>query len=75
MASLPGTKPRWHLIEKPRAPFHCDVCGQGIPESELHTFTTLPNMYYDTPPSGYEPCNVGFDAMTLQYEGAVDGES
>ncbi|MEM9453104.1 MAG: hypothetical protein AAGF11_02920 [Myxococcota bacterium] len=72
MASLPGSKPRWHLIEKPRAPFRCDVCGQLIPESELHTFTTLPKMYYETPPAGYEPCYKSFDAMKVQYERAVD---
>jgi len=68
MPSLPGDKPRWHLIVSPRAPFHCDVCGQEIPETELQTFTTLPAMYYDTPPSGYEPCNRGFDALKLEYD-------
>ena len=73
MPSLPGVATRWHLIERPRAPFHCDVCGQLIDETELHTFTTLPKMYYDTPPSGHEPCNRGFDAMKLDYENAVDG--
>jgi hypothetical protein len=73
MPSLPGTRTRWHLIERPRAPFRCDVCGQEIPESELHTFTTLPAMYYQTPPAGYEPCNRGFDALKLEYERTVDG--
>jgi hypothetical protein len=73
MPPLPGTRTRWHLIERPRAPFRCDVCGQEIPESELHTFTTLPAMYYETPPTGYEPCNQGFDALKLEYRGTVDG--
>ncbi len=70
---LPGTRTRWHLIERPRAPFRCDVCGETIAEHELHTFTTLPAMYYDTPPTGYEPCNRGYDALQLEYDDTVDG--
>lgn len=71
--ALPGARTRWHLIEKPRAPFVCDVCGQTIPESELHTFTTLPKMYYETPPAGYERCDEGFDATKLEYHVKADG--
>jgi len=73
MAKLPGSRTPWHLIERPRAPFRCDVCGQEIPETELHTFTTLPKMYFETPPVGYEPCNRGFDALKLEYATTVDG--
>jgi hypothetical protein len=67
MPPLPGAKLRWHLIENPRAPFCCDVCGQEIPEAELHTFTTLPKMYYETPPVGTVPCNRGFDPLAAKY--------
>jgi hypothetical protein len=58
------------LIEKPRSPFRCDVCGATIPDHEAGTFTTLPKMYYDTPPAGYEPCNraESFDAFSAEYE-------
>lgn len=73
MPTLPGSRTRWHLIERPRAPFRCDVCGQQIPEAELHTFTTLRKMFYETPPAGYEPCNRGFDALRLEYTSTVDG--
>jgi hypothetical protein len=75
MATLPGSSgPLWHLIEKPRAPFHCDVCGTAIPDDQWGTFTTLPKMYYDTPPSGFTPCNraAGFDAMSASYSNTVD---
>jgi hypothetical protein len=65
---LPGAKPRWHLIETPRAPFVCDVCGEEIPLSQSHTFTTLPKMYYETPPAGYEPCNRGFDPLKVDFD-------
>ena len=76
MRRLPGTGPNqdsiWHLIEKPRAPFHCDVCGAAIPDDQWGTFTTLPNMYYDTPPAGYTPCNRSFDALGASYDHTVD---
>lgn len=49
--------PLWHLIERPRAPFRCDVCGRAIPDQESWSFTTLPKMFYDTPPAGMMPCN------------------
>lgn len=49
------------------------MCGQEIPESELHTFTTLPKMYYETPPAGYERCDQGFDAKRLEYAVKTDG--
>lgn len=61
----------WHLIEKPRAPFHCDVCGQAIADDAWHTFTTLPKMYYETPPAGYVPCNRGFDALGASYDHVI----
>ncbi len=73
MPSLPGARVLWHLIVTPRAPFRCDVCGKTIPESELHTFTTLPAMYHDTPPAGYQPCNQGFDALKVEYDAAPNG--
>ena len=66
--ALPGTKTRWHLIVKPRAPFVCDVCGETIPESQSHTFTTLPKMFYETPPAGYERCDQGFDPLKFEFE-------
>jgi len=77
MPILPASGPLWHLIEKPRAPFHCDVCGAAIPDDQWGTFTTLPKMYYDTPPAGHTPCNRphaqgGFDAMTASYDHTVD---
>jgi hypothetical protein len=68
--ALPGQKPRWHLIEHPRAPFRCDVCGEEIPPERAATFTTLPRMYYDTPPAGYEPCNRGYDPLAATFEDA-----
>lgn len=71
--ALPGARPLWHLIEKPRAPFVCDVCGRSIPMDELHTFTTLPAMYYDTPPGGYEPCNRAYDPLALQFDSGAGG--
>ncbi len=60
--TLPSTRllrdpPLWHLIERPRAPFRCDVCGRSIPDHESYSFTTLPKMFYDTPPAGMLPCN------------------
>jgi hypothetical protein len=72
MATLPGSGPLWHLIERPRAPFRCDVCGAAIPDDQWGTFTTLPKMYYDTPPAGYTPCNRGFDALGASYDHTVD---
>jgi hypothetical protein len=66
--ALPGQKPRWHLVEKPRAPFRCDVCGEEIPPERASTFTTLPRMYYETPPAGYEPCNRGYDPLAAQFD-------
>jgi hypothetical protein len=73
MATFVGSGPLWHLIERPRAPFHCDVCGAAIPEQQWGTFTTLPAMYYDTPPQGYTPCNRGFDGLGAEYSHTVDG--
>jgi hypothetical protein len=70
---LPGTGRPWHLIERPRAPFRCDVCGVEIPERDAASFTTLPKMYYDTPPAGYVPCNRGYDPMRAGYDHVVDG--
>lgn len=64
----------WHLIERPRAPFHCDVCGVAIPDGAWHTFTTLPKMYYETPPSGYVPCNRGFDGLAAAYDNVVPSD-
>ena len=67
LGSLDAAGPRWHLIEKPRAPFVCDVCGATIPESEAGTFTTLAKMYYEPPPAGYVPCNRGFDPLAAKF--------
>lgn len=70
MGNLPGRDRPWHLIEKPRSPFRCDVCGATIPDHEAASFTTLPKMYYETPPSGYAPCNraTGYDAWSAEYQ-------
>lgn len=67
MPTLTGTGPLWHLIERPRAPFHCDVCGAAIPDDAWGTFTTLPKMFYETPPAGMTPCNRGFDGLAARY--------
>jgi hypothetical protein len=66
----------WHLIERPRSPFRCDVCGATIPDHEAASFTTLPKMYYDTPPSGCVPCNrtSGFDGFSAEYENVANGD-
>lgn len=73
MPTLTGSGPLWHLIERPRAPFHCDVCGAPIPDDAWSTFTTLPKMYYETPPAGTTPCNRGFDGLGARYTHTVDG--
>lgn len=62
-----GGAVRWHLIRKPKAPFVCDECGQEIPLEQADTFTTLEHMYFETPPSGYVPCNQGYDALGAKY--------
>ncbi len=76
MATLSGTGPLWHLIERPRAPFRCDVCGVAIADDQWGTFTTLAKMYYETPPAGCSPCNRpapgGFDPMAANYLHTVD---
>jgi len=75
VTKLPGQGRPWHLIEKPRAPFRCDVCGADIPEREASSFTTLPKMYYETPPTGYVPCNrAGYDAWSAEYEHVSSGD-
>lgn len=73
MSASPVGMP-WHLIERPRAPFTCDVCGAPIPDGAWHTFTTLPKMFYETPPRGYVPCNRGFDGLTAAYDNVVPSE-
>jgi hypothetical protein len=67
----------WHLIERPRSPFRCDVCGATIPDHEAASFTTLPKMYYDTPPAGCAPCNrkSGFDGWSAEYPNVATGDA
>jgi len=56
------------------------VCGVTIPDHEAASFTTLPKMYYDTPPTGYAPCNrsreatPGFDGWSAEYENVATGD-
>ena len=66
--ALPGRSRPCHRIETPRAPCVCDVCGETIPPERADSFTTLPKMYYDPPPSGFEPCNRRFDAMRVKWD-------
>jgi hypothetical protein len=68
MPGLPGSLRPWHLIEKPRAPFVCDVCGETIPPDRADTFTTLPKMYDETPPACYEPCRRRFDPLRYSWD-------
>lgn len=76
MGNLPGRGRVWHLVEKPRSPFRCDVCGATIPDHEASSFTTLPKMYYDTPPAGCVPCNrTGFDAFSAEYPNVADRDA
>jgi hypothetical protein len=49
------------------------VCGAAIPDDAWSTFTTLPKMYYETPPTGTTPCNRGFDGLGARYTHTVDG--
>ncbi len=49
------------------------MCGVTIPDHEASSFTTLPKMYYDTPPAGCVPCNrTGFDAWSAEYPNVAD---
>lgn len=64
----------WHLIERPRAPFRCDVCGIEIAERDAWSFTTLPKMFYETPPRGMVPCNRGATA-TPSYQRVVHDDA
>ena len=64
---MPMIGREWHLIRKPKAPFVCDECGKQIPVEQAETFTTLENMYFDTPPAGCLPCNAGYDALGADY--------
>jgi hypothetical protein len=76
VGNLPGRDRAWHLVEKPRSPFRCDVCGATIPDHEASSFTTLPKMYYDTPPAGYVPCNrTGYDAWSAEYSNVADRDA
>jgi hypothetical protein len=81
-SSLERGRP-WHLVEHPRSPFRCDVCGATIPDHEASSFTTLPKMYYETPPAGYAPCNrasspgsspAGFDGLSADYDHVANGD-
>lgn len=71
---FPGIGRAWHLIERPRLPYRCDVCGAEIPASESASFTTLPKMFYETPPVGYVPCNRGYDPLRAEFPFAVTGD-
>lgn len=73
MATSPGSGALWHLIERPRAPFRCDVCGAAIPEAQWDRFTTLSAMYYDTPPPGCTPCNRALPGLRAVYTHTVLG--
>ena len=52
------------------------MCGETIPDHEAASFTTLPKMYYDTPPAGCTPCNrtAGFDGWSAEYDNVASGD-